>query len=157
MIILSLDISTKSTGYAIYKDSILIDCGVSAAASTNVFDRIQKIANDIEQKVKEYSPMIIIAEEPEPAFVGRNIDIYRKLTFAHGAICMMLNKYNLTMQLTTSSHWRKMVGIKTGKGILRKELKKADIAKAKELFPKVEITNDDVADAILIGYGYILG
>ena len=91
----------------------------------------------------------MIAEEPEPAFVKNNIDVYRKLTFAHGAICMELNKRHLTMELCSSSHWRKMVGIKTGRGIARTELKKKDIELVKQLY-NIDV-NDDIADAILIG------
>ena len=59
------------------------------------------------------------------------------------------------MQLCTASHWRKQVGIKTGRGITRAQLKPLDIAKANELF-KQNKKNDDLADAILIGWSYIL-
>lgn len=154
MIILALDLSTKSSGWAVYDGTSLVDCGCAAAASTNVYNRIDKITNEIEEVVKKYKPDAVIAEEPEPAFVRNNIDVYRKLTFVHGNICMMLNRYKLEMELCTSSHWRKLVGIKTGRGITRASLKPIDIAKAKEMFPTAAVLNDDIADAILIGYGY---
>ena len=102
----------------------------------------------------EYQPDIIYAEEPEPAFVKNNIDVYRKLTFAHGAIAIVLNHYSKEMKLCSSSHWRKQVGIKTGRGIARAQLKPLDIAKANELF-NLNTKNDDLADAVLIGQAYI--
>ena len=154
MIILSLDISTKSTGYAIFKDKELIDSGVIAPTG-EVITRIEKIANAVNDLMLKYSPDIIYAEEPEPAFVKNNIDVYRKLTFAHGAIAIVLNHYHKEMQLCTASHWRKQVGIKTGRGITRAQLKPLDIAKANELF-NLNTKNDDLADAILIGWSYIL-
>ena len=158
MTIMSLDISTTSTGVAILEDNhlILVDC---IAPAGNVWKRIRKITNRIEELVVQYKPQIIIAEEPEPAFVKNNIDVYRKLTIAHGDITIMLDLYKLEMKLCTASHWRKMVGIKTGRGITRAMLKPKDIEKAKELFPKFANDikeNDDKADAILIGYAYYL-
>lgn len=152
-ILLSLDISTKSTGVAIFKDDELIHYECITATSTNVYNRIEKITERVAALLDEYKPSQVIAEEPEPAFVKNNIDVYRKLTFAHGAICMELNKRKLTMELCTSSHWRKEVGIKTGRGITRESLKKKDIELVKELY-NLDV-NDDIADAILIGRSVI--
>lgn len=152
MIILGLDISTKSTGVSVFRDKELIYSTVIASAKTNVYDRIELITSKVEQIVKEYKPDKVIAEQPEPAFVKNNLDVYRKLTFAHGAICLMLNHYKLNMELCTSSHWRAQVGIKTGRGVTRAMLKPQDIAKVKELYNKT--VNDDEADAILIGLAY---
>lgn len=157
MKLLSLDISTKSTGWAFYIDNQLIDAGCAASTSKNVYERITYITEEIETIVNKYQPQQIITEEPEPAFVGNNLNTYRKLTFIHGTISIMLDKKGLDMKLVTSSHWRKKVGIKTGAGVKREFLKQADIEKAKE-FAKgiVEIPNDDVADAVLIGYSYLI-
>ena len=152
-IILSLDISTTSTGYGIFKDNKLITYGCIAPTG-NVITRIEKIANKINDLMLEYNPDIIYAEEPEPAFVKNNIDVYRKLTFAHGAIAIILNHYSKEMKLCSASHWRKQVGIKTGRGITRAQLKPIDIAKANELF-NLNTKNDDIADAVLIGQAYI--
>ena len=155
MILLSLDISTKSTGFAIYKDSKLVESGVCAAASTNVYHRIKKITEEVKQIVEKYKVTKVYAEEPEPAFVKNNINVYRKLTFIHGAIEMMLDDYGLTMELCSSSHWRKLNGIKTGRGIKREDVKKEDIAAAALILGKAPL-NDDEADAVLIGNAYLI-
>ena len=155
MIILALDLSTKSSGYSIFNDNKLIAYGLAASTKANVYDRIEVITKKIQQVVKKYQPTKVIAEEPEPAFVKNNISVYRKLTFVHGAICMMLHHYNLEMELCTSSHWRKIVGIHTGRGIKRTELKAKDIEETNKFFPQVNTKSDDVADAILIGLSYI--
>lgn len=151
-IILSLDISTTSTGYGIFKDNKLITYGCITPTG-NVITRIEKTANKINDLMLEYNPDIIYAEEPEPALKS-NIDVYRKLTFAHGAIAIILNHYKKELKICTSSHWRKQVGIKTGAGITRAQLKPVDVAKANELF-NLNTKNDDIADAVLIGQAYI--
>lgn len=155
MIILALDLSTKSSGYSVFDDDKLLTWGLAASTKENVYDRIQVITNKIQQIIKEYKPTKIIAEQPEPAFVKNNINTYRKLTFIHGAICMMLRKYKLEMQLCTASHWRKLVGIHTGRGIKRAQLKQKDIQITNILYPEVNTKNDDVADAVLIGLAYV--
>lgn len=45
MIVLALDISTKSTGAAIFNDTELIHYTCLTATSTNVFNRIDKITD----------------------------------------------------------------------------------------------------------------
>lgn len=155
MIVIGLDISTKSTGYSVWKDSTLVTSGCIAAASSNVYKRIKKITEGIQKIVQEYKPDVVYAEEPEPAFVKNNISVYRKLTFAHGAIEMMLDQHDLKMTLCSSSHWRKQCGIKTGRGIKREELKKLDVAAAATILRR-EPVNDDEADAVLIGQSYVL-
>lgn len=155
MIVIGLDISTKSTGYSVWKDSTLVTSGCIAAASSNVYKRIKKITEGIQKIVQQYKPDVVYAEEPEPAFVKNNIGVYRKLTFAHGAIEMMLDQHDLKMTLCSSSHWRKQCGIKTGRGIKREELKKLDVAAAATILRR-EPVNDDEADAVLIGQSYVL-
>ena len=51
------------------------------------------------------------------------------------------------------SEWRSRCGLHTGRGIKREELKKADIAFVKKVY-NIEV-NDDIADAIGIGYAYL--
>lgn len=153
MVILSLDISTKSTGYAVFEDKKLIAYGVIAPPG-EVITRIEKIADEVNLLMLEYNPDVIYTEETEPA-TQKIIDVYRKLTFAHGAIAIVLNHYHKELQYCTASHWRKIVGIKTGPGIKRAQLKPLDVAKANELF-NLNTKNDDLADAVLIGWSYIL-
>ena len=153
MIILALDISTHSTGIAVFDDTKLIHYECAVASSTNTFNRIDKITTQIENVVEKYKPTKVAIEDPLPAESGHNMSTYKKLTWAQGIIGDMLNQHKLNFdRLYTSSEWRSKVGIATGKGRKRESLKPKDIAKAKELFGVEE--NDDIADAILIGKAY---
>lgn len=159
MIIMALDISTTSTGVAILEDDELKDLVCIAPPGRNVYNRIEKTTEEIEKIYNKYKPNKIIAEEPEPAFVKNNINVYRKLTFAHGDIAIMLNRYGEEMELVSASHWRKNCGIKTGRGITRAQLKPKDIELAKELYKDYADdigNNDDKADAILIGHSWFI-
>ena len=48
MIIIGLDISTKSTGYSVWRNGKLVTSGCAAAASSNVYKRIKKITTEIQ-------------------------------------------------------------------------------------------------------------
>ena len=51
------------------------------------------------------------------------------------------------------SEWRSVCGLKTGRGIKREELKKQDIEFAANKY-NIQV-NDDIADAIGIGYAWL--
>lgn len=153
MITLALDISTHSTGAAIFNEKELIHYECITAASQNTFNRIDKIASRIEQLITEYHPTAIAVESPLPADVGHNIDTYRKLTWAQGIIGDTLNKHKLSFDaMYIPSEWRKKVQIKTGPKKMRPKLKAQDVAMVKMLY-NIDV-NDDIADAILIGRAY---
>ena len=48
MIIIGLDISTKSTGYSVWGNGKLVTSGCAAASSSNVYKRIKKITTEIQ-------------------------------------------------------------------------------------------------------------
>ena len=67
---------------------------------------------------------------------------------------MTLYDLGIETTLYTASHWRSVVGIHTGRGIKRDELKQVSINLVKQ---KYNITvNDDQADGINIGLAYYM-
>jgi Holliday junction resolvasome RuvABC endonuclease subunit len=48
MIILALDLSTKSSGYSVFDNNKLIAYGLAASTKANVYDRIEIITNKLE-------------------------------------------------------------------------------------------------------------
>lgn len=155
MKLLSLDMSSKSTGWAIFENDKLINYGCIASGSTDLIKRIHIMVDTIENIIQEYQPEHIILEEVRPDLVGSNIQTYKALTWLQGAFAMMVHdKFpKVETQYIQASSWRSKCGIKTGRGIKRDALKQADINFVKE---KYSITvNDDIADAIGIGYSKI--
>lgn len=67
---------------------------------------------------------------------------------------MLFDKYpDIKIEYIYPSQWRKNCGIKTGRGIKRDSLKKADIDFVKQRYNLS--VNDDIADAICIAHGYL--
>lgn len=98
----------------------------------------------------------VAIEDVVPDDVRNNGTVFRALMHLQGCVCKMLSlDFNLTPEYLVASHWRKMCGIKTGAGVMRESLKPKDIAFVKNQFGLN--VNDDIADAICIGFAVVGG
>lgn len=156
MTFMSIDASTKSTGVAIFNGYNLIEYNLITASSTNLIKRIKIITSGILELIKKYPEItFIVIEEVRPQNGTANIKTQRALMFLQAAINFMLydNFPKIELIYMYPSEWRKYCKIKQGAGVQREQLKKEDIEWAKKQY-NVDV-NDDVADAIGIGYGYL--
>ena len=158
--ILSLDLSTKSSGIAIFdNDKKLIDYTCITASSTDLVKRIYKIINDLKlfcQKYNNIDTVVIEEVRPEGNQYGvGNQKTHKALMYLQAALVFFMhdNYPKIKIEYLYPSEWRSRCGLHTGRGIKREELKKADIAFVKRIY-NIEV-NDDIADAIGIGYAYL--
>lgn len=154
MNILSLDLSTKSSGWAIFSDGELGDHGCITSASTDLIKRIHIMVDGIETILNENDIDKIIVEEvrPEGGYGVGNTQTHRALMWLQAGLAFMVhdNFSKITIDYIYPSSWRAAIGIKTGRGVKRETLKEADIRFVEEKFG-VKV-NDDEADAICIGF-----
>ena len=153
MKILSLDLSTKSSGWAIFEDGLLIDSGCITSSSLDLLKRITIMKNEfinILEKHKDINK--VIAEEVRPENGLQNLKTHRALMWLQGIIALALYDFNknIELELIYPSSWRAAIGIKTGRGIKRATLKTQDVEWVKANYGLT--VNDDEADAICIGY-----
>lgn len=155
MNIISLDMSTKSTGYAIYKHNKLVQYNYITATSSDLFNRIKVMLNAI-NKLLEQNPdleYVVMQQVRQEGFI--NVKTYKALMYLQGCVQMIIHQKfkHLQTDFLYPSEWRKVCQIKQGRGIQRKQQKQNDIQWVKSLL-NIQV-NDDVADAIGIGYAYI--
>jgi Holliday junction resolvasome RuvABC endonuclease subunit len=157
MTILSIDASTKSSGWAIYEGTQLKDYGCITSSSTDLFKRIHKMVDEIDNLISTNSISKLILEEVRPDETGArsNLATHKALMFLQGAIAMMIHdKYpKVTIDYLYPSEWRKCCKIKTGRGVVRETVKQRDIRFVQETFGIT--VNDDIADAIGLGYAHL--
>lgn len=155
MNLLALDMSTKSTGYAIYKHNKLIQYNYITATSNDLFNRIKVMMNAINKILQQNLDLeyVVMEEVRQQGFI--NVKTYKALMYLQGCVQMMIHQKfkHLQTDFLYPSSWRKICQIKQGRGIQRKQQKQLDIQWVKDNFNIV--VNDDVADAIGLGYGYI--
>ena len=154
MNILAIDASTKSSGIAIFKDKEFLGKGCITASSTDLFKRIHKMVDTIDNIITEAQIEQVVMEEVIPDH-AKNTQTFKALMYLQAAIVMMIHDEHpkVIVELIYPGSWRSQAGIKTGRGVKRETLKEADILRAKAVFGVTEL-NDDEADAILIGAVY---
>lgn len=152
-VILALDPSTKSTGWSIFTNNSLTAYGVITAGSSNLFHRIDKIIEELNEIISKYNPAEVAMEDVIPEDVKHNNNVFNALKYLQGYILHTLDDNKITeYKFYTASEWRSKCGIGTGPGIKRGTLKPQDIAFVKKYY-NINV-NDDIADAICIGHAY---
>lgn len=155
MKVLALDCSTKATGVAIFNDQTLLGSTCITATSTDLYKRIHKMVDTIDTLVHDLAIEEIVMEEVIPDH-QKNQNTFKALMFLQAAIHIMLHdKYpKIKITLIYPGSWRKICGIKTGRGNMREALKEQDIKFANQTYG-LALTSDDIADAICIGHAYL--
>lgn len=152
MKILAIDASTKSSGIALFENDKLIDYKCLTCTDKNSLDRIPKMTKKIMDFYREYDIDKVIMEDVIPEDVQHNDKTFKPLVYLQGMIRIEMHKEGQDIDFYISSVWRKKCGIKTGPGITRERLKRDAMTLVKS---KYGITaNDDICDAICIGYAY---
>ena len=150
---LALDMSSKSTGWAVFKEQQLIDYGCITCSSTDSLKRIKKITTEIEKIYQKYIPENIICEEVILDDVHHNHNVFKVLIYLQASVALMFHTYDKKLNFYVSSEWRKKCGIRTGRGITRDMVKASDIKFVKDNY-NID-ANDDICDAICIGHAFI--
>ena len=152
-VILALDPSTKSTGWSIFINNSLSAYGVITAGSSNLFHRIDKMIEELNNIITKYNPTEVALEDVIPEDVKHNNNVFNALKYLQGYILHTLDDNKIIdYKFFTASEWRSKCGIGTGPGIKRGSLKPQDIAFVRKYY-NIEV-NDDIADAICIGHAY---
>lgn len=150
---LFLDLSSKASGYAVSsQQGQLITSGVIKSSSTDALKRIQIMRDNVQQLVKDYNITHIVAEDPYQNGVQSRTN--QILMWVQGTVIIAAYEANksITYEFILPNSWRSKIGIHTGRGIKREELKQADI---QYVFNKYGLNvGDDEADAICIMDSY---
>lgn len=158
MNILSLDLSTKSSGWAVFEKGELKSYGCITSASTDLIKRIYIMRDEIKNILSKEEISKIIVEEvrPEGGHGVGNQKTHKALMWLQAAIAFMVYDFNkkIEIEYIYPSSWRATCGIKNGRGVVRSTLKEADIAFVKDKYG-INV-NDDIADAICIGLAQYL-
>lgn len=150
MNLLSLD-QANHTGYAVFKNKKLTLCGVIDVSKYETYleKKIALIENII-NIIKQNNIDMIIMEE---TYMTPNVDTYKKLSELQIAIKDFCELNYIPYEILNSNSWTKRFLYPDKVPAKRSEKKKKVKEKVKELFC-IDV-NDDIADAVAMGWSYI--
>lgn len=161
--IIALDASTSCTGYAVFEDDQLVAYGKIKPNGDDWRDRIMDETLELAALIREYHPRVIIAEDL-PLKPGANT--LQKLGAVHGMILSLCAGFRIKPMFILPTNWRHELGMFDGTraGMKRDVMKEKAVHMANEQFglnlqwisPTSSKNDDDVAEAILIGWSYVI-
>ena len=150
MKILAFDQSTQKTGWAVFENGALLRSGVfDFHKEKDISKSSYEFWTRAHSLVADEQPDMIAAEGV--SLQNPNVKTIVELARVQGMIqaASYTDDRQIPIEFYMPATWRKVVGIQTGRGIKRTELKKAAIELVSLIYDK-QVT-DDEADAILIG------
>ena len=148
---LAIDASTRYFGLALYVGGRLYD--VKSVSNTDTFslDKLRDLYYTFEEICKEFEPEHVVIEKPAPV---RNSKALTSINQVFGMIFALFVSKGVTVDTVHNRTAFKYFPEITGTG---KEKKQNTVDYIKKLYPEFanEITDDHVADAVIIGEAYI--
>ena len=146
-ITLSLDQSTRITGYAIFQDDKLVKVDQFELTDSNIGTRLKKYKAKILKLIDENGVNQVLFEEIQ---LQNNVDTFKKLAMVYGTTMLLLEEKNIKYDIISSNTWKSKCKIKkTGR---EAEKKAAQSFVEKEYGIRV---SQDKADAICLGYSQL--
>lgn len=145
--LLSIDQSSRITGYAIFKNAKLIQYGKIVLNEDDLGERLVKLRSSILNLINEFQITEIAFEDIQlQNNVGNNVDTFKKLAEVFGVIYELITELNIPYTAVLASTWKSTLGIK---GRTRPEQKKNAQQFVSDTY-KIKATQDE-CDAICIG------
>lgn len=146
MIVLALDQSLRSTGWAIFKNNKLIKADIFTVSKTAPMDRrLMEIQKQLTELYHEYEFEKLYFEDIQ--LQAGNALTYKHLAYAQATIILWCGNMNIKYEILAPSHWRKILGGNFGRK--RAEQKRHAIDLVQKWYG-IEVSSD-VADAICLG------
>lgn len=150
---LSLDQSTKNTGYAIwhtkdkpYKSGVIN----TDTKEKNAYVRTEHMYNEVKKIIEAENIRYVVFEE---TFAHNNIDTMKKLCRLQGSIMALCMDRNINYYLLLPTEWRKNLGFVGRKRDLQKQ-QAVDFCNQKWC-KNFTLKNEDEAEALCLGYSFL--
>ena len=146
MKILSMDQSTRITGYSVFKDGKYVTSGVIDLHKIKDTDeRSKQMAVEICRLIEGAKPDCVIIEEVQQQ---SNTSTVIKLARIQGVAIGFCAAHNIDLHILTPSRWRSVLGYQQGPKVKREVLKQQSLDFVKNKF-KLELIEDE-AEAVCI-------
>jgi Holliday junction resolvasome RuvABC endonuclease subunit len=144
--LLALDQASVTSGYAVFKDGVLVDYG-KFTFDDDIGDRLVKIRNKVLALIKSHDINEVAFEDIQmQSNVMNNVQTFKVLSEVFGVIQELITELGIKYTVVPSATWKSTLNIK---GRTRPEQKRNAQAYVLETYNVKAI--QDVCDAICIG------
>lgn len=113
MTILSLDQSSKVTGYAVFKDNKLDTFGKFAFDDPDIGQRLSKIRYQVYTLIQLHRPDYVVFEDiQQQNNVANNVQTFKVLAEVYGVISELLTELEIPHSTILASSWKSVLNIK---------------------------------------------
>ncbi len=149
---LALDQSTTGTAYAIYIDQQLIKYGkIDTSDLSDPILKIIKIRNEVQSIIEKENIDLLAIED---IYMAYNVHTFKTLAILYGMLEILAVDNNIMFISQVAYQWKQGIGIALTKlqGKNRRDKQKQSSKELANLKFGLNLTDDDISDAILIGY-----
>lgn len=147
MRLISLDQSTRVTGWSLFIDGQIVDSGVIDKHKINdSFTRMGEMVCEICDKINELNPDICVIEDIQNQSSAKTVIMLARL---QGAILNYCYSNDIRTEILTPSQWRSKLQFHQGAGVKREELKQQAVDYVEKQLG-IEDIDVDQAEAICI-------
>ena len=147
MKVLSMDQSTRITGYALFIDGRYVNSGVIDLHKIKDTDeRSKQMGLEMCRLIEEYKPDEIVIEE---VAMQSNIGTLKKLARIQGMVIGFAAAHNIPTHIIEPSKWRAILNYKQGPKVPREELKEQSRNFVKNILG-LNIESEDENEAVCI-------
>lgn len=154
MKLLSLDQSSRITGWSVFADGALQEYGKLDAekAGPEIGKRLSYIKEKIKSLIEKYQIELILIEDIQlQNTIGNNVVTYQRLAYVQAIIIELANSLSIPYEIIHSSSWKSTLGIR---GKARAEQKRNAQQWVVNTY-SIKATQDE-CDSICIGSAYLL-
>ena len=145
--LLALDQSSRITGFAVFKDGMLIKVGKFTLEDVDFGVRLDKFAHKITQLIRDYEINELAFEEIQ---LQQNVDTFKKLAMVYGVTMYIAEHLHIPYEIISSNTWKSKCGIKK---TTREPEKKQAQQFVQEKYG-IKVTQDE-ADATCLGWTHV--
>lgn len=145
--VLALDQATHNTGWAVFDDKQLVQCGVASTKSKEEIDRLREVRDWFVSMINQWKPDYIGIEGIQyQANQNSSVTTFQVLARLQGVLMITAKDFEMPLKICPTGTWRSHCGVK---GRARADRKNSMKKLIKEWYDMN--VNDDIADAIGIG------
>lgn len=149
MRVVSMDQSTRCSGYCVFEDKKYVTSGIidMSKSKLDTDKRSFEMAKELWKVIKKYKPEHLILEDTQQQ--NGNVKTVIILARLAGMVVGYAEAHNVETHILLPSQWRKALSYSQGPKVKRQELKQQSIDYVKENFG-LELAEDE-AEAVALG------